>query len=152
MRSSGKKVISYSRELGHNVKWRASTQRWYCKTKMVVELVVFVCPATPYLQLSAANIIVFLVKKPGQFSLTMKLGEAWKKKENWTKHRKYMQKEKKKKSLKSMNVKCRNCGRQTMIISGLCTKASPTKFLPEVKYIKKSKEEIFSIVYSVTMK
>ena len=58
------------------MKWSASTQRSYCKKKMVVELVVFVCPATPSLQLSAANIIVSLVKKPGQFSLTMKLGEA----------------------------------------------------------------------------
>ena len=48
---------------------------------MVVELVVFVCPATPSLQLTAASIIVFLVRKLGQFSLTMKLGEAWKNRE-----------------------------------------------------------------------
>ena len=59
----------------NNVNWRASTQRGHCKKVTVVTLVDFVRTAAPSLQLSDANMKLF-VKKTVHFSLTTKLVEA----------------------------------------------------------------------------
>ena len=144
--------MSYSREIKHNVRERASTQGSHCTKSFGCSVGGSCAPSNTLFAAIRSYYHRFSCEEARPILTDHETRRSLKKKENWTKHRKYMQKEKNIKSLKCMNVKCRNSGRQTLMLGSLCTNASPAKPLPEVKYIKKLKEEALSILYTVTMK